>query len=127
MKDSKILPRREIKRSTPLVAKAPMKRSRKPSTAARKAAKGQDCCVRFYGCQNDTATTVLAHLRMFGGGGMGTKPPDSEAVHACAYCHDVLDGRIPWIQTDNDNWTWWQCIAWAIIRTIRAQRKDKAA
>ena len=128
MKDTKVLPRKELTRSTPLVARSPMKRSRKPSTAARKAARGQDCCVRFHGCPNDTATTVLAHLRMFGGGGMGVKPPDDEAVFACAHCHDVLDGRIPWVQAPiGDRWSWWEYIAWAIIRTIRAKRKDKAA
>ena len=125
MKDSKIVPRRELKRSTPLVAKAPMKRSRKPSTPARKAARGQDCCVRFPGCPNDTLTTVLAHLRMFGGGGVGMKPPDDEAVYACVYCHDVLDKRV---RIGNMSWGyWWEYIAWALIRTIRAQRKDKAA
>ena len=91
-KVSKVLPRKELTRSTPLVAKAPMKRSRKPSTAARKAARGQDCCIRFPGCPNDTATTQMCHLRMFNGGGMGKKPPDDEGVYGDHYCHDILDG-----------------------------------
>ena len=127
MKDTKVLPRKELTRSTPLVARSPMKRSRKPSTAARKAAKGQGCCVGFPGCTGDTATTVLAHLRMFGGGGMGIKPPDDESTIACAHCHDILDGRNPWTPDPDDTWNWWRYIAWALIRTIRAQRKDKAA
>lgn len=115
---SKILPR-----STALVARAPMKRSRPKTTKARKEARGQNCCVRFPGCPNATETTVLAHLRMFSGGGTGIKPPDDEAVFADAYCHDRLDGRVPWIQDAGDDWSWWKYIAWAIVRTIRARRK----
>jgi hypothetical protein len=59
---------------------------------------------------------------MFGGGGVGIKPADDEAVYACAYCHDRLDGRVPWLAEDGSGWTWWQYIAWAIVRTIRARR-----
>lgn len=44
-------------------------------------------------CNHDTQTTVLAHLRCFGGGGMGTKPDDICAIYCCSNCHDILDGR----------------------------------
>ena len=60
----------------------------------RKSAEGEDCTVRIYGkCNFDPRTTVLCHLRIFGHGGMGLKPPDLVAVYACNNCHDCIDGR----------------------------------
>lgn len=60
----------------------------------RKAAQGRECTVRIPGiCNFDPATTVLAHLRRGGAGGMGIKPPDVCGVLACSDCHDVLDWR----------------------------------
>ena len=96
MKDSKILPRRELKRSTPLVAKAPMKRSRKPSTPARKSAKGQPCLLNVADvCNYDRRTTILAHLRWLGDCGMGSKPPDEQGVYACSACNTWTDSPTP--------------------------------
>lgn len=90
-------------------------------TPARANAKGQDCTLQLPGCQNDTSTVVLCHLRQFSGGGMGCKPPDVEGVFACRHCHDVLDGRanlIPELRHAlNDS-----VLLWALIRTLRAQR-----
>ena len=63
------------------------------SPAWRKSAKGKPCTLRLDGCQNDTDTTVLCHLRMFGWAGMSQKPHDFLAVYACAHCHDILDRR----------------------------------
>lgn len=126
MKRSPIPPRTSkiMPRSTSLVAKSPMKKSRPKTTKARKEARGQNCCVRFPGCPNDTETTVLAHLRMFSGGGMGIKPKDAEGVFADAHCHDILDGRVPWVKAPGDDWDWWKYIAWAIVRTIRARQTE---
>jgi hypothetical protein len=57
---------------------------------------------------------------MFCGGGMGTKPHDSEAVFADDYCHSRLDGRAPlWLAPHESRFDY---IAHAIIRTLRIQR-----
>jgi hypothetical protein len=115
-----------LQRKTPLRAttiKASKRRPARPKmTPARANARGQDCTLRLPGCQNDTATVVLCHLRQFSGGGLGCKPPDVEAVFACSHCHDVLDGRknlIPELRYElNDG-----VILWALILTLRAQRE----
>lgn len=60
--------------------------------AIRSAAEGQPCSLRLMGCNMDTETTVLAHIRTKGVG-MGRKPDDSMAVFACSNCHDVIDHR----------------------------------
>ncbi len=60
----------------------------------RDAARGQPCMVRSPHCTFDTETTVLAHLRRVGVGGVGLKPPDLCAVWACWACHELLDGRV---------------------------------
>jgi hypothetical protein len=60
----------------------------------RKLARDQPCMVRIPGiCNFDPTTTVLAHIRRGGVGGMGIKPPDLCGVWACSSCHDVIDGR----------------------------------
>ena len=59
----------------------------------RKRARGQPCTVRLPGCDGGGETTVLAHIRYAGTGGMGMKPLDIQAVCACASCHDAIDGR----------------------------------
>jgi hypothetical protein len=63
------------------------------STAMRKAARGKPCTLRLPCCNSDPETTVLAHIRAFGWGGMGSKPDDFLAVYACSACHDAIDGR----------------------------------
>ena len=91
-------------------------------TVARKAAKGQDCTLQFPGCPNDRDTVVLCHLRMFGGGGTGLKPDDSEAVFGDDHCHSRLDGRAPlWLDVNESKWEY---IARALIRTLRIQRES---
>ena len=59
----------------------------------REAAQGQNCALRLGCCNHDPATTVLAHLRMFGWAGTAQKPPDFLGVFACSECHDALDRR----------------------------------
>lgn len=64
------------------------------SKAIRNAAKGHSCTLNIVECCNyNPETTVLAHVRDFGGGGMGLKPDDICAVFACSSCHDALDRR----------------------------------
>lgn len=60
----------------------------------RKAAKGRKCQIRIpCVCNGDSETTVLAHCRMSGLCGTGTKPSDLVGAHACSACHDQVDGR----------------------------------
>lgn len=59
-----------------------------------KAARGRECQVRIPGvCNGDPETTVLAHYRMAGTCGVGSKPNDLQGAWACSSCHDVCDGR----------------------------------
>ena len=68
---------------------------------ARRGARGEVCTLRLAGCLHvwggdpERETTVLAHLRNRDGiTGLALKPDDlNQAVYACHYCHDVLDGR----------------------------------
>jgi len=64
------------------------------SKKLRDSARDEECTLRLPGvCNGNPQTVVLAHLRCFGGGGMGTKPDDTAAIYCCSDCHDVLDGR----------------------------------
>lgn len=83
--------RTPMKRST-----KPMRKSRPKMTPIRKAARDQECTLRFPVCNYDTSTTVLCHPNELSAGkGMGLKAPDTEAAFGCSACHDVLDGRAP--------------------------------
>lgn len=46
-------------------------------------------------CNHNPETTVLAHVRLSGLGGVGKKPPDLCGAWCCSACHDVVDGRAP--------------------------------
>jgi hypothetical protein len=73
-----------------------MKRQRIESQHIRRAAQGELCTVQIMGiCRHDPATTVLAHLPDESGG-MGRKSDDISGVFACDLCHDCIDGRRPW-------------------------------
>ncbi|HEX8594233.1 MAG TPA: DUF1364 domain-containing protein [Pseudomonas sp.] len=63
-------------------------------TTLTKAARDRECQVRYPGCSTESSTTVLAHCRLAGTCGMGIKPNDLQAAWACAYCHDIADGRL---------------------------------
>ncbi|MFS0827619.1 DUF1364 domain-containing protein [Pseudomonas phoenicis] len=63
-------------------------------TKLTKAARGRECQVRIPGvCNGDPETTVLAHYRMAGTCGVGSKPNDLQGAWACSSCHDACDGR----------------------------------
>jgi hypothetical protein len=62
------------------------------SSKLKEFARGKQCTMRLHCCNDDPATTVLAHLP-YGRRGMGHKTDDWHSVHACSACHDVLDGR----------------------------------
>ena len=83
--------RSPMKRST-----KPMRKSRPKMTPIRKAARNQECTLRFPVCNYDTSTTVLCHSNLLEDGkGMGIKADDTKAAFGCSACHDVLDGRMP--------------------------------
>jgi hypothetical protein len=97
------------------------KRSKPKMTHARRSAAGEECTLNFPGCMHDRETVVLCHLRQFGGGGTSLKPPDNEAVYGCMRCHDIVDGRVPWILGAED-FDFWKAIAFAIVKTQRRMR-----
>lgn len=68
-------------------------RNTKINANLRNAAKGEHCTFRFPGCQDDTETTCLCHIRNAGNGGVSIKPPDITGAIGCHYCHDVIDRR----------------------------------
>ena len=58
-------------------------------------ARNEECQVRLIGiCNHNSETTVFAHYRKGGLGGMGKKPKDIFGAYACSACHDVHDGRV---------------------------------
>lgn len=98
------------------------KRRAKPGEchAIRQSARGETCTLRLPGvCNHDTATTILAHLRMFGAAGMGQKPADYAAVFACSRCHDTLDRR--------DMMTAGQCGTEDVLRALMETHRRLAA
>ena len=67
------------------------------SDQLRNAAKGQQCAVQILGvCNFNPETVVLAHLPSVTHG-MAYKSDDIWAVDCCSSCHEVLDGRVPFI------------------------------
>ena len=55
----------------------------------RKSAAGKECQVRIEGiCNEDPATTILAHIN---GGGIGKKKDDIFGAYCCSSCHAVVD------------------------------------
>lgn len=79
------------------------------SHAWRRSARGQDCTLNLPGCENDTSTTVLCHLRFFNVAGMGQKPHDFCAVYGCAHCHNLLDKTTLWE---------WEDVLRALMKTL---------
>jgi hypothetical protein len=64
-------------------------------TPIRKAARNQECTLRFPACNYDIQTTVLCHSNLLEHGkGAGLKAPDTSAAFGCSSCHDLLDGRV---------------------------------
>ncbi|MBB9313254.1 DUF1364 domain-containing protein, partial [Escherichia coli] len=60
----------------------------------RKAARSRECQVRIPGvCNGNPETSVLAHIRLTGLCGTGTKPPGLIATIAFSACHDEIDRR----------------------------------
>ena len=88
----------------------------------RKAAKDRGCTVRIPGvCNFNSATTVLAHIRLAGVSGMGMKSPDLLGAWACSSCHDAIDRRF---RTDLDRDYVRLAHLEGMVRTIAQLRKE---
>lgn len=77
------------------------KATRIESKAIRNAARDELCTLQIVGaCQGGTETTVLAHLPDESHG-MSRKSDDISSAFACASCHDVIDGRRRWPESED--------------------------
>jgi hypothetical protein len=64
------------------------------------------CTLRIPGFHREDAGCVLAHVRI-DCAGMGIKPDDFCAVHACCACHDVFDGRTKGLEYKSVDWLYY--------------------
>ena len=90
-------------------------KGRKKETAYRsekimQSAKDQPCTADWCSCGGSTETTVLCHVRKFGIGGMGIKPPDFIGFYGCATAHRMFD------QGSDASWSW-EGVCRAMIQT----------
>lgn len=88
----------------------------------REFARGKRCQMRLDGCLDPRRdTTVLAHIRRANIAGIGQKPPDLCAVHACSNCHDRIDSRAPsgLTRLELDH-----AILFALLRTLALVQKE---
>ena len=93
------------------------------TTKARQAARGQDCMIRLPGiCNGNPETVVLAHYRLSGLCGIGSKPNDLLGAWACSCCHDACDRRT---HKDLDRDYVRLCHAEGVMRTIDALERMK--
>ncbi len=62
-------------------------------TPIRASARGEECTLRFPGCNFNPETTVWCHSNShLDGKGMGIKARDEEGCYGCAACHAFYDG-----------------------------------
>lgn len=60
----------------------------------RDKARGQECQIRCVGvCNFDHSTTVLAHFRLIGLSGIGSKNFDLIGAWSCSSCHLYVDSH----------------------------------
>lgn len=103
LKPPKAEPRKGIRR----VAKGKKSSSDCPMM---KAANGQPCLADWCGCRGSTETTAMRHIRKFGIGGMGKKPPNYIAFFGCQRAEDLFALK------GEEEWTW-EGLMRAMIRT----------
>lgn len=78
-----------------------LKATRIESKHIRNAAQGEQCTLGIIGvCNGNPETTVLAHLPDESHG-ISRKADDTSACFACAACHDVIDGRRRWPESED--------------------------
>lgn len=92
----------------------------------RKLAQGKPCQVRIPShCNGNRSTTILAHYRLAGYAGMGSKPDDyAFGAWACSDCHDVCDSRV---KTEHDRNAVRLMHAEGCLRTQAELRKLKSS
>ena len=62
-----------------------------------KSAKDQPCLADWCGCNGSTGTTAMRHIRKFGIGGTGKKPPNYIAFYGCQRAEDIFAlGSVEW-------------------------------
>lgn len=82
-----------VQKRTAPAKRAALKSKGPRMTPIRKAAKGQDCTMRFPICNGDRDTVVWAHSNNYRDGkGAGKKARDEEGCFACFACHSFYDG-----------------------------------
>jgi hypothetical protein len=72
-------------------------------------------------CNHNSATTVLAHIRLSGVSGIGLKADDLLGAWACSACHDAIDRRF---RTDLDRDYVRLAHLEGMVRTIAQLRKE---
>lgn len=82
-----------------------------------RSAKDEQCLADWCGCGGSTETTCLRHIRKFGAGGAGMKPPPFIGFYGCAEAERL------WENNKDKVWTW-QGLARALILTqMKLHRK----
>lgn len=84
--------------------KQPLKARGPRMTPIRRAARGEECTLRFPGvCNRDPATSVWCHSNRYEHGkGMGRKADDEHGCIGCSACHAFYDGGYAQVNT---GWT----------------------
>ena len=77
------------------------------SNKMRESARNEPCTMNIMSvCSYDPSTTVLAHLPDESNG-MGKKADDLSACYACQNCHDCMDNRAPWPESEKFMKDWY--------------------
>lgn len=82
-------PKAEMPKRKHMKAVAPGKKSSSDCPIMR-SAKDEACLADWCGCGGSTETTALRHVRKFGIGGMGSKPPNFIGFYGCQKAEDIF-------------------------------------
>jgi hypothetical protein len=70
-------------------------------SALTDSARGKECLIRLPGiCNGNSETVVATHARLAGTCGVGMKPPDTNSARGCSACHDEVDRRTRFLESD---------------------------
>lgn len=65
-----------------------------------RSAKGEQCLADWCGCNGSTDTTCVRHIRKFGAGGAGMKPPNFIGFYGC------FEAERLWENNKDQPWSW---------------------
>lgn len=82
-----------------------------------RSAKGEACLADWCGCGGSNDTTVLCHVRKFGIGGMGMKPPNWIGFYGCAKAHQMFDHE------KDAAWSWEGVMRAVILTQMKLRAK----